>query len=91
MRGRGGFAYKVLFTPTARKDYDSVLDSKLKRGINRIIEKLKEDPFQFKQLSGPLTGLRSAKTFSFRVIYRVLNKQLIVVVITIEHRKQVFR
>jgi addiction module RelE/StbE family toxin len=83
--------YNVLFTPTAQKDYESVRDSKLKRGINRIIEKLKEDPYQYKQLSGPLAGLRSAKTFSFRVIYRIINKQLIVTVITIEHRKHVYR
>jgi len=84
-------AYRVFFTPTARKDYESIRDAKLKRGINRIIEKLKEDPFQFKPLSGPLVGLRSAKTFSFRVIYRIVNRQLIVEVITMEHRRQAYR
>lgn len=84
-------AYKIFFTPTARRDYESIRDAKLKRGINRIIERLKEDPFRFKLPSGPLAGLRSAKTFSFRVIYRVVNRELIVEVITIEHRKDVYR
>jgi len=84
-------AYKVFFTPTARRDYESIRNVKLKRGINRIVEKLKENPYQFKPLSGPLSGLRSAKTFSFRVIYRIENKQLIVEVITVEHRKDVYR
>lgn len=83
--------YQVLFTPTARRDYEAIRDAKLLRGINRIIEKLKEDPYQYKQLSGPLAGLRSAKTFSFRIIYRILGKQLIVEVLTIEHRKNVYR
>ena len=87
----GGSFFHVFFTATARKDYEAVRDSKLKRGIHRVIEKLKEDPYQFKQLSGPLAGLRSAKTFSFRVIYRIVARQLIVVVITIEHRKDVYR
>jgi mRNA interferase RelE/StbE len=91
MRGSGRLTYKVLFTSTAKNDYDSVRDAKLTRGINRIIEKLKEDPYQFKPLSGPLKGLRSAKTFSFCVIYRIVDQQLIVMVITIEHRKQVYR
>ena len=84
-------AYKVFFTPTARRDYESIRNVKLKRGLNRIVEKLKENPYQFKPLSGPLSGLRSAKTFSFRVIYRIENKQLIVEVITVEHRKDVYR
>ena len=84
-------AYKVFFTPTARRDYESIRNVKLKRGINRIVEKLKENPYQFKPLSGPLSGLRSAKTFSFRVIYRIENKQLIVEVITVEHRKDDYR
>ncbi|MFA7255282.1 MAG: type II toxin-antitoxin system RelE/ParE family toxin [Candidatus Omnitrophota bacterium] len=91
MRGTGHLIYKIFFTPTAKKDYESVRDAKLTRGINRIIEKLKENPYQFKPLSGPLKGLRSAKTFSFRILYRIVDQQLIVMVITIEHRKQAYR
>ena len=87
------FTWLIRFSspPTARRDYESIRNVKLKRGINRIVEKLKENPYQFKPLSGPLSGLRSAKTFSFRVIYRIENKQLIVEVITVEHRKDVYR
>ncbi len=91
MSGPGRLSYKVLFTPTAKKDYESVRDAKLTRGINRVIAKLKENPYQFKPLSGPLKGLRSAKTFSFRILYRIIDQRLIVVVITIEHRKDVYR
>ena len=91
MERPGRMGYKVFFTPTARRDYESIRDAKLKRGINRIIEKLREDPYQFKPLSGPLKGLRSAKTFSFRVIYRIMNRQLVVEVITIERRKDVYQ
>lgn len=83
--------YQILFTKTARKDYENIRDPKLKRGINRIIEKLKEDPYQYKKLSGPLSYLRSAKTFSFRILYHIHHNQLIITVISIDHRKDVYR
>lgn len=82
--------YEVLFTKTARKDYDGVTDSKLRRGVNRIIERLKENPYQFKKLSGPLSHLRTAKTFSFRLLYHIEGEKLIVYVVSIEHRKQAY-
>lgn len=84
-------AFKVLLTKTARRDYEAVTDSKLKRGIDRIIEKIKGNPYQFKKLSGPFSFLRSAKTFSFRVLYQIEQEKLIVYVVSIEHRKAVYR
>ena len=83
--------YTVTLTKTAQKQYQAIHNSKLKRGINRILEKLKEDPYQFKKLSGEYSHLHSAKTFSFRVLYYVQDKQLIVTVIAIAHRKDVYR
>lgn len=83
--------HTVLFTKTARKDYEAIRDSKLKRGINRIIEDLKENPHQFKKLSGPLAHLRSAKTFSFRVLYEIQNKNLIVTVVAVSDRKDSYK
>lgn len=83
--------YRVQFTKTAQKDYDLIKDAKLIRGVNRIIEDLKENPYQFKKLSGPFAHLRSAKTFSFRILYQIQNEQLLVLVVSIEPRKDVYR
>lgn len=83
--------YKVLFTKRAQKDYEDISDPKLKRGVNRVIDQLKEDPYQFKKLSGPLSLLRAAKTFSFRILYQIQNKQLMILVVSIEHRREVYR
>ena len=84
--------YSIKFTKTAQKDYDSIHDAKLRRGINRIIDEIKEDPYQFKKLTGPFSDLRSAKTFSFRVLFQIAeNGDLIVWVVAIEHRKDVYR
>ena len=84
-------AYTLYFTPPAQKDYQSVRDLKLKKGINRILDEIKEDPYQFKKLSGPLSHLRSAKTFSFRILYYIENKKLMITVVSIDHRKDVYR
>ncbi|OGW81961.1 MAG: hypothetical protein A3G33_04230 [Omnitrophica bacterium RIFCSPLOWO2_12_FULL_44_17] len=83
--------YQVYLTRTAQKDYDRIRDEKLRRGVNRVIEKIQEDPYQFKRLTGPLSYLHSAKTFSFRVLYQIHDKKLIIFVISIEHRKNVYR
>ena len=83
--------YTVYFTNTSRKEYESIKDSKLLRGVHRVIEQIKEDPYQFKKLSGPLSHLRSAKTFSFRVIYQIESHALIITVVSIDNRKDVYR
>ena len=83
--------YKILFTKTAQKDYENIKDSKLLRGINRILDSLKENPCQFKRLSGPFSGLRSVKTFSFRLLYEIEGTRHIVTVVSVENRKDVYR
>ncbi|OGX05540.1 MAG: hypothetical protein A3G87_03115 [Omnitrophica bacterium RIFCSPLOWO2_12_FULL_50_11] len=83
--------FKVVFTKTARRDYETIRDIKLIRGLNRLIEKLKENPYLFKKLAGPFGELRSAKTFSFRLLYQIEQDRLIVHVVSIEHRKDVYR
>lgn len=83
--------YTLYFTRTAEKDYDSIRDAKLKRGIDRILEEIQEDPYQFKKLSGALSHLHSAKTFSFRVLYQIENQKLIVTVVAVDHRRDIYR
>ena len=84
--------YKVQFTKTAQKDYDSIRDTKLRRGVNRVIDEIKEDPYQFKKLSGPFAHLRSARTFSFRILYQIAEGGVLLVwIVAIDNRKDVYR
>ncbi len=83
--------YQVFFTKTGLKDYESIKDQKLKRGIDRMIEKIKADPFQYKSLSGQLSDLRTAKTFSFRLLYYIENNTLYITIVAIKHRKDIYR
>ena len=84
--------YHIKFTKSAQKDYESIRDAKLLRGVNRVIDEIKEDPYQFKKLSGPLSHLRSAKTFSFRILYQIAaNGELWIWIVAIDNRKDIFR
>lgn len=83
--------YRLQLTKTAQKDYDSIRDAKLIRGINRVLGEIKENPYQFKKLTGPLSHLRVAKTFSFRVLYQIENNILLIWVVAIDHRKESYR
>jgi len=60
----------------------------------RLIEKidsLAKNPFRGTQLKGDLTGLRRIRVGQYRVVYEVQNKALIILVIRIGHRKEVYR
>ena len=83
--------YKVLLSRTAQKDYKSIKDKKLLRRINIILEDLKDNPFIGKPLHGEFEGLRSVKSFSFRLIYEIEKSSLIIIVLKIQHRKDSYR
>ena len=83
--------YSVLFTKTARKDYESIKDKKLLNRINTILEDLATDPFLGKPLHGEFSGARSIRTFSFRMIYRIDKKEIIITILRIQHRKESYR
>ncbi|MFZ5802118.1 MAG: type II toxin-antitoxin system RelE family toxin [Candidatus Omnitrophota bacterium] len=83
--------YKITLSRSAAKEYASIRNIKLLRGINRILDDIKKDPGQYKKLSGPLAHLRSARTFSFRILYEVRERELLVYVVSIDDRKDVYR
>ena len=81
----------IIFSPTAAKSYESVKDEKLLRGINRTIGEIAENPYQFQKLSGPFAQFRKAKTFSYRILFRVMEGKIQVYVLAIGPRADVYR
>lgn len=67
---------------------------KLKRGEQGIIldriEKLKENPFLGKRLAGNLFGLWRLRIDKFRVLYKIIDDKLIIVILDIGHRKNIY-
>jgi len=83
--------YHIIFTRTARKDYESIKNIKLLKRINTILDDLKTTPLFGKPLHGEFTGCRSIRTFSFRLIYKIEKHDVIVTILRIQHRKESYR
>ena len=59
--------------------------------IINAIDDLKAHPHSGTLLKGQLSGLRRIRIGNFRVIYEVKERELIVLVIRIGHRKDIYR
>ncbi len=82
--------YTIKFTEEARKKINK-LDPQIKLIIKKAIESLVENPFRGKPLSYDLTGLYSLRTTDYRIIYRVKGEELVIVVISVGHRREVYK
>ena len=85
--------YKILFTKSALKEYEYL------RGQNRnVFERVKaaihglaEDPTQGKPLKLSLKGQWSYRIGSYRIIYIIEHKKLVVLILDIGHRREVYK
>ena len=83
--------FEITFSPAARKVYDPIKDKKLLRGLNRTLDEIRENPYRFPKLSGPLEGFRKAKTFSYRIVYRIIETKIQVFIFAIGPRADIYR
>ncbi|MCX7028383.1 MAG: type II toxin-antitoxin system RelE/ParE family toxin [Spirochaetes bacterium] len=82
--------YKIRLTIIAA-DTIKKLDSRTRNQIINKIESLKEEPLLLgKPLKGPLREFRSIRAGGqeYRIIYKVLEKEIIVIVVAIGIRKE---
>ncbi len=78
--------YKLIYTRQAQKDAKKLAQSGLKRNASKILEIIKEDPFQnspsYEKLLGDLAGAYSRRiNIQHRIVYQVHEKEKIVKVI----------
>ena len=82
--------YTVLFTREAEKRIDK-LDASIKKIIQKAVDSLAQNPYKGKPLSHELAGLYSYRTTDYRIIYKIEEGQLIVIVITVGHRREIYK
>jgi len=81
--------HKVLYTAEA-KNLIEKLTLKKKRQIKNAIERIAIDPSLGKRLMHELSGMWSYRSGDFRIIYRVEHHRLVIIVLTLGHRKNIY-
>ena len=85
--------YTIVLSKLAKEKFDEFIraDRKLGEQIAKAIERLAAHPDLGEFLKGEWKGYRKYRTGSYRIIYRTEHSKLIVYIITIDDRKDVYR
>ena len=83
--------FEVQFKKSVAKDLKALPKADQKRVVEQIEKVLAKDPYLGKALSGEFKGLYRWRTGRFRVIYEIHKDVLIILVLKIGHRKDVYR
>lgn len=85
--------YRVQLTKQAEKTFETIMVSQPKMGarIAQAIDRLANDPTIGVSLKADLKGCYKYRVGSYRIIYQIEHSVLLVVVIDIGHRKEVYR
>ncbi len=83
--------YKIVYTKEAVAAIKK-LSQKKKRQIKDAIERIGENPHQIgKHLTHELKGLLSYRSGDYRIIYRIYRKEILVIILTVGHRKDIYK
>ena len=83
--------YSLEFTASAAREFKA-LDRKIRRRITERINALLDDPFPsgVKKLQAEVHHFR-IRVGDYRVVYRIDGKRVVIVIVRIGHRKEVYR
>jgi mRNA interferase RelE/StbE len=82
-------SWTVRYSPTAARAIRR-LDPQIRRRVRKAIEALRDDPLRGKPLHLSLKGLRSWRTGDFRIVYRLVEDRLEVMIVAVGHRRDVY-
>lgn len=82
----------IQYTESARSEIEN-LDNSIKKIIKKVIEeKLMVDPLKFGlPLRRNLSGFFKLRVRDYRIIYKIEKKEVIVLVISVGHRREVYK
>jgi len=82
--------YKIEVHSKARKQLAKI-DNRYQKAIRYSIDSLARDPFAGKKLDPPLDHLHSLRVGVYRILYQIFKKKLIILVVSVAHRKEAYR
>ena len=85
--------YRLEFTTHAERILRRLAqrDRLLYERIAHVLDDLQRDPFQGKALKGELKGRYSYRIGDYRIVYMVERYRLVIMVIDIGHRRDIYR
>ena len=85
--------FRIQFAESAGKELDRIYrrDRKLYHRLLSAIEPLGQNPYLGKKPKGVLGRDYSLRVDSYRIIYTILKEKLLVTVIDLGHRKDIYR
>ncbi len=83
--------FEIQFKKSVKKDLQKLSKVDQQQVLDKIQQNLTKDPYQGNALSGEFKGLYRWRTGHIRAMYAIQNKQLIILVLKIGHRTDVYR
>lgn len=78
--------YKIVLPKKVQKDLAKV-DERYKQRIHVALVSLSVDPFLGKKLEGERKEERSYVVWPYRIVYKIIKNELVVLIIRIKHRQ----
>jgi len=82
-------AYRIVYKKSVHRDLKKLAKVEAKRVLDRLEKDLSDRPEAFPLLKGPFAGLRKYRVGDYRVIYVLLEED--VVVLRIGHRREIYK
>ena len=83
-------SFSIRIKGSAAKELERITKADRARLVEAI-DRLSENPFLGSALKGELRGLRRLRIDDYRVLYEVQHGELIVLVVRVAHRREVYR
>lgn len=80
----------VVLSKDANKQYTLLPKSEQKKVLKRL-SILEENPYEGKKLSGELEGIRSLRSWPYRILYEINQKEKRIEVLKIAHRQGAYK
>ena len=87
---RSGVSYSVRIKGSAAKELERI-PSQVRLRLIAAIDRLAEHPLAGAPLKGALRGLRRQRVGDYRVVYELMDAELVVLVVRVAHRREAYR
>ena len=85
-----GVSYSIRIRDSARREL-AQLPRDVRERVIAAVDALREQPLAGSPLKGGLRGLRRQRVGDYRILYELLDDELIILVVRVAHRRESYR